>query len=65
MRIDAEKLRAELYRRCMTQIALADMAGISHTTIAGVANGKSCSKKTAERIAATLGIKLEELGVLL
>lgn len=61
MRIDRIKLKTALIKQDLRQSQLADATGLSKGTIAGVANGKSCSLKTAEKIAEALNIPLEKL----
>ena len=61
MRIDRVKLAGELRRRDMTQKALASETGVSRVTIGNVLAGRACKPTTAQKIAAALGVKLEEL----
>ncbi|MCD7744810.1 MAG: helix-turn-helix transcriptional regulator [Lachnospiraceae bacterium] len=61
MRIDRVKLVAELARQDMTQLRLAELAGISRITVNGIVNGRSCSRKTADKIATTLKVDLQKL----
>lgn len=55
MRIDREKMAVAMLRRDMSQQRLAKMAGLSIGTVNAVRGGKSCSKETAEKLAAVLG----------
>lgn len=59
--IDRYKLKIELMKRDMTQKQLADMCGLSRATINGVSCGRSCSGKTAYKIAQALGMEIEDL----
>lgn len=61
MRIDRIKLKMELARREMKQSELAEVAGVSKGTLSGVANGRSCNKNTAKKIAKALKMPLDEL----
>ena len=61
MLIDDFKLRYILYKQRKTQRELAETTKITRNTINAVCNGKSCSKRTAQKIADALGITLEEL----
>ena len=61
MRIDRIKLVAELARRDMTQSKLAELAGVSRTTINYIKGGKSCSDEVGAKIAGALGVPVEEL----
>lgn len=61
MRIDRVKLKVELARREMRQSELAQLSGVSKGTIAGIANGRSCSVATAEKLASALKMPLEKL----
>ncbi len=61
MRIDRIKFNTELLRRNMTQKEVSVLAGISRATVNGVANGRSCSQETAEKIAKTLNVELKDL----
>lgn len=55
MRINREKLVVALVRRDMTQKRLAELSGVSRITVTAVVGGKSCSRKTADKLAAVLG----------
>lgn len=61
MRIDRIKLVMEMARQDMTQVQLAKLTGASRATISGVQNGRSCSSKTAVKIADALKVPLETL----
>lgn len=61
MRIDRIKLITEMARKDITQVQLAEMTGSSRSTISGVQNGRSCSSKTAVKIADALKVPLETL----
>lgn len=61
MRINRIKLAAELVRQDMTQIQLAEKAGVSRMTISGIKNGRSCSDKSGIKIADALGVPIEDL----
>ena len=54
-------LRENLFRKRITQLKIAEITGLSRNTVNAVCNGKSCSKATAEKIAAALGIELSEI----
>lgn len=55
MRIDRVKLIAEMARRDINCNRLVELSGVSRMTITAVRSGKSCSKETAEKLAAVLG----------
>lgn len=55
MRIDRVKFAAALARLDLNGKQLAEKAGLSRGTITAVRTGKSCSKETADRLAAVLG----------
>lgn len=61
MRIDRLKLRMELAKRDMTQMKLAELAGVSRATIGYIVGGKSCSDIIGIKIANALGIPIEKL----
>ena len=61
MRIDRIKLITEMARKDITQVQLAEMIGSSRSTISGVQNGRSCSSRTAVKIADALKVPLETL----
>lgn len=61
MRIDRIKLITEMARKDITQVQLAEMTGSSRSTISGVQNGRSCSSRTAVKIADALKVPLETL----
>lgn len=55
MRIDRVKLIAEMARRDINCSRLVELSGVSRVTVTSVRSGKSCSKETAEKLAAVLG----------
>lgn len=55
MRIDRVTFAAALARADLNVKRLAEKSGVSRVTITAVKNGKSCSKDTAEKLAAVLG----------
>lgn len=61
MRIDRVKLSAELTRRDMTQKKLAELSGVSRTTINYIKGGKSCSDEIGHKIAKALGMDVTEI----
>lgn len=62
MRVDRIKLVAEMAKRDLTATRLAELTGLSRITVSCVKNGKSCSKETAEKLAAILGHDIIEKG---
>lgn len=61
MRIDRVKLITEMARQDMTQLRLVELSGVSRATISGIQNGRSCSSKSAVKIADALNVPLETL----
>lgn len=61
MRIDRVKFAAELARADLNVKKLAERTGVSRVTITSVKSGKSCSSKTAEKLAAGLGVQLRDI----
>lgn len=55
MRIDRVAFAAALARADLNMKRLAEKSGVSRVTITAVKSGKSCSKNTADRLAAVLG----------
>lgn len=55
MRIDRVAFAAALARADLNMKRLAEESGVSRVTITAVKSGKSCSKNTADRLAAVLG----------
>lgn len=55
MRINRERFAAALARLDLNGNQLAEKAGVSRGTVTAVRTGKSCSKKTADKLAAVLG----------
>ena len=60
MRIDRVKFIAAMARAEITVLKLADKSGVSRPTITAVRTGKSCSKETADKLAAVLGPEILE-----
>ena len=61
MRIDRVKFAAELARADLNVKKLAERTGVSRVTITSVKSGKSCSSKTAEKLAAGFGVQLRDI----
>lgn len=61
VRIDRVKLIAEMARKNLAAERLAERAGVSRTTVTSARSGKSCSPATADKLAAGLGVKLEDI----
>ena len=45
----------------MTQLRLVELSGVSRATISRIQNGRSCSSRSAVKIADALGLSLETL----
>lgn len=61
VRIDRVKLIAEMAKRNMTVERLITKSELSRSTITAARSGKSCAPATAAKLAAGLGVKLEEI----
>ncbi|WP_455055480.1 helix-turn-helix transcriptional regulator [Merdimonas faecis] len=61
MRIDRVKLITEMARQEITQLKLVELSGVSRATISGIQNGRSCSSRSAVKIADALNVPLETL----
>lgn len=61
MRVDRIKLAAAMIRADLSVNALAEKSGLSRVTVTSVKSGKSCSKKTAEKLALGLGLAVSDI----
>lgn len=61
VKISLYKLGIEMSKGKLSQRLLAQLVGISKTTVANIMSGKACYGSTANRIAAALGIELQKL----
>lgn len=61
VRIDRIKLIAEMARRDMSCNQLVKLSGLSRVTVTGIRSGKSCSRTTADKLAAGLGVSITEI----
>lgn len=61
MRVDRVKFATELARADLNIKQLAARSGLSRVTITSVKSGKSCSKTTAQKLAAGLGINIVDI----
>ena len=61
MTINAKKIETMLAQRCMTKAALAQSCGISRQNISIVIRRGTCEPRTAGKIAAGLGVQVEEI----
>ncbi|WP_298019806.1 helix-turn-helix transcriptional regulator [uncultured Dysosmobacter sp.] len=62
MRINRERFAAALVRLDLNGNKLAEKAGVSRGTVTAVRTGKSCSRETADKLAAVLGQDIIEKG---
>lgn len=53
--IDRVAMITEMARKHISCNRLVELSGVSRVTVTAVRNGKSCSKNTAEKLAAVLG----------
>ena len=51
MRLNRVKLVTEMARQDITQLRLVELSGVSRATISGIQNGRSCSSRSAVKIA--------------
>ena len=61
MRIDRIKLITEMARAEIKVGELAERAGMCRGTVAAIKSGKSCTRETAEKLSAGLGVPLERI----
>lgn len=63
MRIDRVAFAAALAKKDLNVKRLSELSNVSRVTISAVKTGKSCSKETADKLAAVLGreIIMEEV----
>lgn len=61
MRLNTAGVVSLLKKRDMRQKTLSEKTGISKSTISMICNGKSCTEATARKIAAALGVTVDEL----
>lgn len=61
MRIDRVKFAAELAKADISVNSLAQRSNLSRVTVSSVKCGKTCSPKTAQKIASALGIDVTVL----
>ena len=58
MRIDRVAFATALAKKDINCKKLSELSGVSRVTITAVKSGKSCSKQTAEKLAAILGYEI-------
>lgn len=63
VRAQADRIREARVAAGMSQLALADKAGVRQATISNVENGASCRPSTLRNIALVLGLPLNEVMV--
>ena len=61
MRIDRVKLVAEMTRRNINVNQLAERACVSRCTVSSMRGGKSCTENSVKRVAAALGVSVDDL----
>lgn len=55
LRIDRVAFAAAMAKRDINCKKLVELSGVSRVTVTAVKNGKSCSERTAEKLATVLG----------
>lgn len=58
MRIDRVAFATALAKKDINCKKLCELSGVSRVTVTAVKSGKSCSKQTAEKLAAILGSEI-------
>lgn len=61
MKINSERIEIEMASKRMTQRDLSDAAGVSRRNICNIIKRGTCNPRTAGRIAAGLGIPVEQI----
>lgn len=61
MRIDRKKLIIAMIDKNQTVMQLAKKSTVSRVTISSIRNGKSCSMRTAEKLANALGVPVTDI----
>lgn len=61
MRIDRVAFAANMARKDINMKILASRTGLSRSTVTAVKSGKTCSEETGRKIAAALGVDVEQL----
>ena len=61
MRIDRIKFITELAKKDITLVELSKKSGVNRVTLSNIKCGKSCRNEIAEKIAAALDVKIEDL----
>lgn len=59
--IDRVSLIAEMARKNINCNQLVELSGVSRVTITAARSGKSCSRETAEKLAAGLGVPVADI----
>ena len=59
--INRVALIAGMAKRNINCNQLVELSGVSRVTITAARSGKSCSRKTAEKLAAGLGVPVEDI----
>lgn len=61
VRIDRVAFAAEMARNDLNCKRLVELSGVSRVTVTAVRSGKRCSRETAEKLAAGLGVPVAEI----
>ncbi len=61
VRIDRVAMIAEMARKDINCNRLVELSGVSRVTVTAVRNGKSCSRETADKLAAGLGVPVADI----
>lgn len=61
VQMDRVAIITEMARRHMSCNQLVELSGVSRVTITAARSGKSCSRETAEKLAAGLGVPVADI----
>ena len=61
IRLDRVKVICFLAQKNLMKKDIARLTGLNRNTISSICSGKSCSENTAQKIAAALGVTVDDL----
>lgn len=61
VKLDARKIRMQIYDMKLTQTKLSELSGVSRVVINKALNGNTCSEESGRKICEALGIDINEV----